>query len=436
MTPKDQTGFDAFFQAVTRSPEFKSVVTTDWKGEAKDGYDAGIVKMEASVKKASELVTALEASFKTPEAIATGESLSTDSYESPSHGQAKEKEKEPKEKPSVDVKYFTMKNPETWGFKGIAGMDDLKKELSESFIAPLRFKFLMEKLKKEAELVPAEGTVPSVADPKIALYRKLSESYDKFQVSIPTGLLFYGPPGTGKTFITKKLTEELGAGFIQKSVGEFGSSYMHETTKNIKAFFTGAKEAAENGPIVLFLDEIDSLLSSRTQHVDASKAEEVSQFLQEFNDLASAQNLIVIAATNRPDHLDSAILRSGRLDKKIYIAPPDFTARKEMFRMYIERLGRPHGKLDYDQLATLTEGYVSSDIETICDEVARDASQSILTLAASMDNADFDAKKIEKQLSKEVITMKRLTQAITDTVSSLKMVDMGIYTKWLEKIDG
>ncbi len=211
---------------------------------------------------------------------------------------------------------------------------------------------------------------------------------------------------------------------------------MHETTKNIKAFFTGAKEAAENGPIILFLDEIDSLLSSRTQNVDANKAEEVSQFLQEFNDLATAQNLIVIAATNRPDHLDSAILRSGRLDKKIYIAPPDFTARKEMFRLYIEKLGRPHGKLDYDMLATLTEGYVSSDIETICDEVARDASQSILSLAASMENADFDAAKIEKQLSKEVITMKRITQAITDTVSSLKMVDMSIYTKWLEKIDG
>lgn len=117
---------------------------------------------------------------------------------------------------------------------------------------------------------------------------------------------------------------------------------MHETTKNIKAFFSGAKKASENGPVVLFLDEIDSLLSARTHNIDANKAEEVSQFLQEFNDLASAQNLIVIAATNRPDHLDSAILRSGRFDKKIYIAPPDFIARKEMFELYIAKLGRPH----------------------------------------------------------------------------------------------
>jgi transitional endoplasmic reticulum ATPase len=211
---------------------------------------------------------------------------------------------------------------------------------------------------------------------------------------------------------------------------------MHETTKNIKAFFTGAKKAAENGPIVLFLDEIDSLLSSRTNNIDANKAEEVSQFLQEFNELASSQNLIVIAATNRPDHLDSAILRSGRFDKKIYIAPPDFTARKEMFRLYIEKLGRPHSKLDYEKLATLTEGYVSSDIETICDEVARDASQSILSLAASMDGDSFDAAKIEKSLAKQVITMKDVEKAIVDTQSSLKMVDMSIYTKWLEKVEG
>lgn len=429
MTPQN-TWFDAFFQAVTTSPEFNTAVTKDWKGDASKTLEASLLEMEKWAQKASDLVSALEATFKTPEAMSTGESLH---IEGGRYSQTGMKTQEPKENDALEVEYFTMKNPETWGFKGIAGMDDLKKELSESFIAPLRFKFLVEKLKKDSENVP-ENLDSKVIDPKIALYKKLSEAYDKFQVSIPTGLLFYGPPGTGKTFITKKLTEELGAGFIKKSLGEFGSSYMHETTKNIKAFFTGAKKAAENGPIVLFLDEIDSLLSARTNNIDANKAEEVSQFLQEFNELASSQNLIVIAATNRPDHLDSAILRSGRFDKKIYIAAPDFIARKEMFRMYIEKIGRPHSKLDYEKLATLTEGYVSSDIETICDEVARDASQSILSLAASMDGDSFDAAKIEKSLVKQVITMKDMEQAIIDTQSSLKMVDMSIYTKWLEKV--
>ncbi len=160
-----------------------------------------------------------------------------------------------------------------------------------------------------------------------------------------------------------------------QNMGEFGSSYLHQTTKNIKDFFDGVKKIAENEPIILFLDEIDSLLSARTNNVDSNKAEEVSQFLQEFNALEEAKNLIVIAATNRPDHLDSAILRSGRLDKKIYIGPPDETAREELFHMYIEKIGRPHEKLDYHELAILTTNYVSADIEAICDEVARDASK-------------------------------------------------------------
>jgi len=163
-------------------------------------------------------------------------------------------------------------------------------------------------------------------------------------------------------------------------MGEFGSSYLHQTTQNIRDFFTQAKKASEKEPIILFLDEIDALVSARTDRVDANKAEEVSQFLQEFNALEDAKNLIVITATNRPDHLDSALLRSGRLDKKLYIGPPDLTARKELFRMYIEKFDRPHAKLDYEELGVLTDGYVSADIEMMCDEAARDASQRLLDL--------------------------------------------------------
>lgn len=144
------------------------------------------------------------------------------------------------------------------------------------------------------------------------------------------------------------------------------------------------------------MDEIDSLVSARTNNVDANKAEEVSQFLQEFNSLSeTAPNLIVIAATNRPDHLDPALLRSGRLDKKIYLGPPDETARKELFKMYIEKSGRPHEKLDYDELAILTTGYVSADIEAICDEVARDASRNLLDLVSDAESGKLSEKDLE-----------------------------------------
>ena len=304
-------------------------------------------------------------------------------------------------------------------------MTNLKRELNESFIKPLKFKFLIEKLRQNSEKNANEKS-----EKNTELLEKLYSEYEKFKISIPTGMLLYGPPGTGKTFITKKLAEEIECGFVSKNMGEFGSSYLHQTTKNIKDFFDGVKKIAENEPIILFLDEIDSLLSARTNNVDSNKAEEVSQFLQEFNALEEAKNLIVIAATNRPDHLDSAILRSGRLDKKIYIGPPDETAREELFRMYIEKMGRPHEKLDYHELAILTTNYVSADIEAICDEVARDASRNLLDL---IDEAESGALT-EKHLENHKITMEMLRETILEMPSSLKMVDMSIYENWLVKI--
>ncbi len=304
-------------------------------------------------------------------------------------------------------------------------MTNLKRELNESFIKPLKFKFLIEKLRQNSEKNANEKS-----EKNTELLEKLYSEYEKFKISIPTGMLLYGPPGTGKTFITKKLAEEIECGFVSKNMGEFGSSYLHQTTKNIKDFFDGVKKIAENEPIILFLDEIDSLLSARTNNVDSNKAEEVSQFLQEFNALEEAKNLIVIAATNRPDHLDSAILRSGRLDKKIYIRPPDETAREELFRMYIEKMGRPHEKLDYHELAILTTNYVSADIEAICDEVARDASRNLLDL---IDEAESGALT-EKHLENHKITMEMLRETILEMPSSLKMVDMSIYENWLAKI--
>lgn len=304
-------------------------------------------------------------------------------------------------------------------------MTDLKRELNESFIKPLKFKFLIEKLRQNSEKNANEKS-----EKNTELLEKLYSEYEKFKISIPTGMLLYGPPGTGKTFITKKLAEEIECGFVSKNMGEFGSSYLHQTTKNIKDFFDGVKKIAENEPIILFLDEIDSLLSARTNNVDSNKAEEVSQFLQEFNALEEAKNLIIIAATNRPDHLDSAILRSGRLDKKIYIGPPDETAREELFRMYIEKMGRPHEKLDYHELAILTTNYVSADIEAICDEVARDASRNLLDLIDEAENGALT----EKHLKNHKITMEMLRETILEMPSSLKMVDMSIYENWLAKI--
>ena len=432
MTQND-TWFDAFFTAVTSSPEFKGAVEKDWAWD----FKKGLKKMEKDISKASDMMWSFKDSFSTPEAIDAWNSYTAKPYQN--------KTDEEQDKPSpINIKYFENKNPETWGFNGVAGMNELKENLRENFIKPLKFKFLMQELEKTSSSVyfstqtspqPSpwgEGVATKINEKeKNAMYKQIHDAYKKFNVGIPTGMLFYGPPGTGKTFITKKLAQELWAGLIKKSVWEFGSSYIHATSKNIRDFFTQAKEASEKWPIILFLDEIDSLVSKRTNNIDSNKAEEVSQFLQEFNALDEAPNLIVIAATNRPDHLDSAILRSGRLDKKIYIWPPDFQARKELFEIFIAKEKKPHKELDYKRLAELSEWYVAADIEAICDEVSRDASQSILDLANNIDNLDIT--KLKDKLENSVITMKLLEQAISETTPSIKFVDMSVFDDWIKE---
>jgi SpoVK/Ycf46/Vps4 family AAA+-type ATPase len=331
------------------------------------------------------------------------------------------------EEASIYIERFTKKNPETWGFAWVAGMHDLKKTIMEQFVSPLRFTFLVNSLAKETT---QKGVI---ANPAQKLYSELYEAYQKFQINIPTGLLLYGPPGTGKTFITRKLAEELGAGLIQKSVGDFGSTLIHATSQNIQDFFAQAKKASESEPIILFLDEIDALVSERKATTQDYKAEEMSQFLQEFNALSDAKNLIVVAATNRPDHLDAAILRSGRFDKKIFVGPPDHEARKELFELYIKRINRPHDILDYNELAKITDRYVPADIEMICEEVARDASQSILDSVVDMYDGQFDADQIRDNIHNKKITMELLKKTIQETTPSLSFVDMWIYDLWQGK---
>ncbi len=400
--------FDDFFQNISQNTRKSSSFNLD-------DFEKELKKMDENIKQASDLNDFLKNSFDTTEARQAWENLKIEEKK------AKNSTDEDK-KPTIEIRYPKNKDSKTYGFAWVAGMADLKEELKENFIKPLKFKFLVQNMEKQE----------NKDEKSLELYKTLQEAFEKFKVGIPTWMLFYGPPWTWKTFLTKKLAEELDAGMIEKSVWEFGSSYIHETSKNIKKFFTEAKKASESWPIILFLDEIDSLVSKRTGQVDSNKAEEVSQFLQEFNALDEAPNLIVIAATNRPDHLDSAILRSGRLDKKIYIWPPDFEARKELFQIYIEKTERPNKGLDFDKLAELTNNFVAADIEHICDEAARQASKNILELVNKVDT-NLDLKEVKKTIKNSVITMEIMEKEISETTSSLQYVDMSIYNEWLEK---
>ena len=189
-------------------------------------------------------------------------------------------------------------------------------------------------------------------------------------MSIPNGLLLYGPPGCGKTFIVKQLAEELRYHLFEMKPSSVGTPYVHGAVGNIAKVFDMARK--EN-PAIIFIDEIEGLIPKREElgpHADIKK-EEINEFLLQLNN-AGADRILVVGATNRPQMIDTAILRSGRMDKRIFVPPPDFAARKEMFRLCLN--GRPcDPRIDLRKLAAMTENYVGSDLELIVTEAAREA---------------------------------------------------------------
>lgn len=194
--------------------------------------------------------------------------------------------------------------------------------------------------------------------------------FEKFKLGIPNGILLYGPPGCGKTFIVRKLAEELRYNFVETKHSDVGSPYIHGSVGKIAALF---EKAEANAPSILFIDEIEGLVPRREglESTSQYKQEEVNEFLMQLND-AAKKKILVVGATNRPQLIDTAILRSGRMDRRIFVPPPDSDAREELFRIYL--MGRPHSSaIDYKRLAKLTDNFVCSDIELVVTEAARKA---------------------------------------------------------------
>ncbi len=196
------------------------------------------------------------------------------------------------------------------------------------------------------------------------------EKYKKFKLGIPNGILLFGPPGCGKTFIVRKLAEELGYNFYEMAPSSVATSYVHGAVGNIGKAFEMARLQA---PSIVFIDEIEGLVPKREElsGFAETKKEEINEFLIQLNN-AGASRILVVGATNRPHMIDTAILRSGRMDKRIFVGPPDFEARRDMFRICLS--GRPYDKdIDFEKLAKMTDNYVGSDLELIVTEAARSA---------------------------------------------------------------
>ncbi|MDR1914804.1 MAG: AAA family ATPase [Clostridiales bacterium] len=192
------------------------------------------------------------------------------------------------------------------------------------------------------------------------------EEYKRHNLGLPNGMLLYGPPGCGKTFFAERFAEEAGYYFIKVVSSDIASIYIHGTQEKIGKLF---KEAREKAPTILYFDELDAMTPKREHAHNQSQSGEVNEFLSQLDNIGES-GVFVIGSTNKPNLIDEAVLRAGRLEKWFYIPPPDFEARKAMFELYLKDRPLDFG-IDYERLATLTENYVSSDIKLLIDEASR-----------------------------------------------------------------
>ncbi|MBU0530330.1 MAG: AAA family ATPase [Nanoarchaeota archaeon] len=217
------------------------------------------------------------------------------------------------------------------------------------------------------------------------------DAFTRMGIRPPRGILLYGPPGTGKTLLAKAVANESGANFISVKGPEVLNKWVGESEKKIREIFRRAKQVA---PAIIFFDEIDAIAPRRsgasTSHVTENV---VSQLLSEMSGLEELHNVIVIAATNRPDMMDSALLRPGRFDRQILVHAPDEKARLNIFNIHTKNM--PVSKdVDLGKLAKQTEGYTGADIESIVRESGLNA------LRENMEAKTVTKKHFEESMQK------------------------------------
>ncbi len=223
---------------------------------------------------------------------------------------------------------------------------------------------------------------------------KFGKVFDHMNAKPPKGILLYGPPGTGKTMLAKAVATESEANFIAVKGPEFLNKWVGESEKAVRETFRKARQAS---PCVIFMDEIDSIAPERGTGGDSNVTERViSQMLTEMDGLESLNNVVVIAATNRPDIMDPALLRPGRFDKSIFIGPPDKESRKAIFGIHTKN--RPLADdVDLEELADKTDGCTGADIAAICNEAVMNAVRHLISENPEPKDEDIQNCRVSKE---------------------------------------
>ncbi|MCG2870781.1 MAG: CDC48 family AAA ATPase [Sulfolobales archaeon] len=285
----------------------------------------------------------------------------------------------------------------------IGGLEDVKEELREIVEYPLKFR----------------------------------DAYEALSIEVPKGVLLFGPPGTGKTLLAKAVATESGANFIAVRGPEVLSKWVGESEKAIREIFRKARQAA---PTVVFFDEIDAVAPARGMGIDTGVTERiVNQLLAEMDGIEKLENVVIIAATNRPDILDPALLRPGRFDRLIYVPPPDKQARLEILKVHTRKVALDED-VSLEELAERTEGYTGADLAALVREATLRALREAMKACGSKaerECTDQSCKdtKIQECLKGSLIKVgkRHFDEALRKVRPSVSSEMVQFYQSWLEK---
>ncbi|KAI8583737.1 hypothetical protein K450DRAFT_268321 [Umbelopsis ramanniana AG] len=249
--------------------------------------------------------------------------------------------------------------------------EDMKEAMSEIRPSAMR-EIMLEVPKVYWSDIGGQADVKSKLKESVEWPLKHPEAFARMGIRPPKGVLLYGPPGCSKTLMAKALATEAGLNFIAVKGPELFSKWVGESERAVREVFRKARAAS---PSIIFFDEIDALTVKRGSDGDGgtSVADRVlSQLLNELDGIEPLVNVTVVAATNRPDIIDSALLRPGRIDRILYVNPPDLASRREIFKLQLRRI-QCSEEVNAEELALKTDGYSGAEVVAICQEAALQA---------------------------------------------------------------